>query len=48
MRESIWAVRGEGDEEMHKLWDEASEIGEDDYIIGKEDRDEREQAIAFG
>ncbi|KAJ4986135.1 CTD kinase subunit gamma [Stagonosporopsis vannaccii] len=48
LRESIWAVPGEGEEEMHKLWDEASDIGEDDYIIGKEDKEEREQAIAFG
>ncbi|KAH6625787.1 CTD kinase subunit gamma CTK3-domain-containing protein [Boeremia exigua] len=48
LRESIWAVPGEGEEEMHKLWDEASDIGEDDYIIGQEDKDEREQAIAFG
>ena len=48
LRESIWAVPGEGEEEMHKLWDEASDIGEDDYIIGKEDKEERDQAIAFG
>ncbi|KAF1927456.1 uncharacterized protein M421DRAFT_421868 [Didymella exigua CBS 183.55] len=48
LRESIWAVPGEGEEEMHRLWDEASNIGEDDYIIGKEDKEERDQAIAFG
>jgi CTD kinase subunit gamma len=48
LRESIWAVPGEGEEEMHKLWDEASDIGEDDYIIGKEDKEERDQAIALG
>lgn len=48
LRESIWAVPGEGEEEMHKLWEEASDIGEDDYIIGKEDKEERDQAIAFG
>lgn len=48
LRESIWAVPGEGEEEMQKLWDEASDIGEDDYIIGKEDKEERDQAIALG
>lgn len=48
LRESIWAVPGEGEEEMHRLWEEASEIGEDDYIIGKEDKEERDQAITFG
>lgn len=48
LRESIWAVPGDGEEEMHKLWDEASDIGEDDYIIGKEDKEERDQAIALG
>jgi CTD kinase subunit gamma len=48
LRESIWAVPGEGEEEMHKLWEEASDIGEDDYIIGKEDKEERDQVIVFG
>ena len=48
LRESIWAIPGEAEEEMDKLWEEASDIGEDDYIIGKEDKDERDQAIAFG
>ncbi|KAF1357268.1 hypothetical protein EJ07DRAFT_129892 [Lizonia empirigonia] len=48
LRESIWAVPGDEEQEMDRLWDEASDIGEDDYIIGREDREEREQAIAFG
>lgn len=48
LRESIWAVPGEDEQEMDKLWDEASDIGEDDYVVGREDREEREQAIAFG
>lgn len=47
LRESIWAVPGEAEEEMDKLWEEASDIGEDDYIIGKEDKEERDQAVAF-
>jgi CTD kinase subunit gamma len=48
LRESIWAVSGEAEEEMERLWEEASEIGEDDYVVGREDREERGQAIAFG
>jgi len=48
LRESIWAVSGEEGEEMDKLWDEASDIGEDDYEVAREDREERNQAIAFG
>jgi len=48
LRESIWAVPGEREEEMEKLWEEASEIGEDDFVMGREDREERRQAIAFG
>lgn len=48
MRESIWAVPGEGDEEMDRLWEEASDIGEDDYVVAREDAEERKRAIAFG
>lgn len=48
LRESIWAVPGEAEEEMEKLWEEASEIAEDDYVVAREDREEREQAIRFG
>ena len=45
LRESIWAV-GEGDEEFEKMWDEASDINEDDYLAAEEDAAERRQAIA--
>lgn len=48
LRESIWAVSGEAEDEMERLWEEASEIGEDDYVVGREDRVEREKAIVFG
>ncbi|KAF2027993.1 hypothetical protein EK21DRAFT_102192 [Setomelanomma holmii] len=48
LRESIWAVPGEDEQEMDKLWEEASDIGEDDYVVAREDREEREQAIKFG
>ncbi len=41
LRESIWAVG----EEFERLWDEASDIGEDDYIAAEEDALERRQAV---
>ncbi|KAF1917410.1 CTD kinase subunit gamma CTK3-domain-containing protein [Ampelomyces quisqualis] len=48
LRESIWAVPGQAEEEMEKLWDEASDIAEDDYVVAREDKEEREQAIRLG
>ncbi len=45
LRENIWAVTDDGDVEFEKLWDEASDIGEDDYIAAEEDALERRQAI---
>lgn len=48
MRESIWAVSGVGEEEMERLWEEASEIGEDDYEMAREDAEERRRIVEFG
>ncbi|KAL8684916.1 MAG: hypothetical protein Q9218_008074 [Villophora microphyllina] len=45
LRESIWAIGDEGDQEFERLWDEVSEIGEDDYIAAEEDAMERRQAL---
>jgi CTD kinase subunit gamma len=44
-RESIWAVPGEGEEEMDRMWDEASDIGEDDYVLAGEENEERKRVI---
>ncbi|MCJ1283621.1 hypothetical protein MMC26_002952 [Xylographa opegraphella] len=44
LKESIWGV-GSEDEEFEKLWDEASEIGEDDFLQAEEDAMERRQAV---
>ena len=43
LRESIWAVGPDEDEEFERLWDEASEIGDDDYLAAEEDALERRQ-----
>lgn len=45
LRESIWAIGDEGDQEFEHLWDEVSDIGEDDYIAAEEDASERQQAL---
>lgn len=44
LKESIWGV-GLEDEEFEKLWDEASDVGEDDYLQAEEDAMERRQAV---
>ncbi|KAL8720372.1 MAG: hypothetical protein Q9225_002760 [Loekoesia sp. 1 TL-2023] len=45
LRESIWAIGDEGDQEFERLWDDISDIGEDDYIAAEEDAMERRQAL---
>lgn len=45
LRESIWAIGDEGDQEFERLWDDVSDIGEDDYIAAEEDAMERRQAL---
>lgn len=48
LRESIWAVGEDGDGEFERLWDEASEIGEDDWGVAEEDAVERRVAGEVG
>ncbi len=45
LRESIWAVGADEDQEFERLWDEGSEVGEDDYLAAEEDAMERRQAV---
>ncbi|KAG0647626.1 CTD kinase subunit gamma [Hyphodiscus hymeniophilus] len=45
LREHIWAVPTKGDDaEFDKLWDETSELGEDDFILYEEEAVERKEA----
>lgn len=46
LRESIWAVSAEDDQEVEKLWEEGSDVGEDDYMAGEEDVFERKLVVA--
>ena len=46
LRESMWTVGGDDGEEHSKFWDEASDIGEDDFVNANEEFMEREQTVA--
>jgi hypothetical protein len=41
LRESIWAVPPGQNAERDKLWEETSDLGEDDHIMGEEEWEER-------
>ncbi|KAI9815507.1 MAG: hypothetical protein M1827_002641 [Pycnora praestabilis] len=45
LRESIWAVNADDDAEFDRMWDEVSEVGEDDYLAAKEEAEERRQIL---
>ncbi len=45
LRENIWAVPKGEEAEMWKIWDEASDYGEDDDIMGREELEERERCL---
>lgn len=47
LREGVWAVNGDDEQEIDKMWEEGSELGEDDYIIAGEDADERRQFARY-
>jgi len=44
-RENIWAVPKGVDAEMWKIWEESSDLGEDDHIMGREELTEHEQCV---
>ena len=47
LRESMWAVGADDDEEFEKMWDELSDINEDDILMAKEEAEERAQCAKF-
>ena len=47
LRESVWAVGGDDGEELGKMWEEGSEVGEDDHVLADEEADERRQAVRY-
>ena len=44
LRESIWAVNTGKNAEFDKMWEETSELGEDDYLAAAEEKAERDAA----
>ena len=44
LRENIWAVKSDGNEEFEKIYDDASDLGEDDFGASIEDFAERKKA----
>lgn len=47
LRESVWAVNGDDEEELNKLWEETSDLNEDDYVIAREEAEERAQFARY-
>ena len=41
LREGMWAVTGEDDFEVNKMWEEGSDLGEDDEIMAQDELAER-------
>ncbi|KAK2734586.1 hypothetical protein FQN57_001633 [Myotisia sp. PD_48] len=44
LRENMWAVPPNDMKEFEKMWDDTSDIGEDDYLQAAEEADERRRA----
>lgn len=47
LREGVWAVSGDDEQELEKMWDEGSDLGEDDYVIAQEEAEERAQFAKY-
>jgi len=47
LRESMWAVGGDDGEELAKMWEDGSDVGEDDHVLADEEIEERRQAARY-
>lgn len=47
LRESVWAIDGGDEDELSKLWEETSDLNDDDYVIAREEADERAQFARY-
>ena len=47
LRESVWAVSEDENDELHKLWEEGSDLGDDDFVITVEEAEERKQFARY-
>ena len=44
-RENIWAIPADGGGEHEKMWEETSDLGDDDRILGEEEGDARKMSL---
>ncbi|KAK5052490.1 hypothetical protein LTR84_002354 [Exophiala bonariae] len=47
LRESVWAVAGDDEQELNKMWEESTRIGRDEHVIADEEADERRQFVRY-
>lgn len=47
LRESVWAVTGDDDQELDKMWVEGSPLGQDERVIAGEEAEERLQFTRY-
>ncbi|EXJ72534.1 uncharacterized protein A1O5_03680 [Cladophialophora psammophila CBS 110553] len=47
LRESVWAVTGDDDQELDKMWEEGALLGEDEHVIAEEEAEERLQFVCY-
>ncbi len=47
LRESMWAVGPDDGDELAKMWEEGSDVGQDDHTLANEEIDERRQAAKY-
>lgn len=47
LRESVWAVSGDDEQELDKMWEESTLIGRDEHVIADEEADERRQFVRY-
>lgn len=47
LRESVWAVEGDDEDELNRLWEETSDLNDDDYVIAREEAEERAQFARY-
>ena len=47
LRESVWAVSGDDEQELDQMWEESTPVGRDEHVIADEEADERRQFVRY-
>ncbi|KIW73435.1 hypothetical protein PV04_01556 [Phialophora macrospora] len=47
LRESVWTVPGDDDQELDMMWEEGATLGEDEHDIADEEAEERLQFVSY-